>query len=108
ARANVEADNQRARGGGQVDVALSDAADARVDDADAHLGVLDLLDLADRGLDGALDVGLDDQAELLDLSFLHLFEQALERDAPRTGGELLTAEPLVAHLCQVSRLPLVL
>src|SRR6266480_2741252 len=38
ARAHVEADDQRARGGGEIDVALGDAPDAGMDDADAHLG----------------------------------------------------------------------
>ena len=76
ARAHVEADDQRARGGGEVDVALGDAPDAGMDDADAHLGVLDLFDLADGSLHGALDVCLDDEPELLDVALLHLLEQA--------------------------------
>ena len=39
-----------------IDVVLGDAADALVDDVDAHLGVLDLLELGDGGLDRAVHV----------------------------------------------------
>ena len=65
-RTDVEPDDDRGRCGGQVDVGLDDRADARVDHADGDLVALDLLDLAERGLDRALDVGLDDQVELAD------------------------------------------
>ena len=55
-RPHVEADHHRVRGGGEVDVVLGDAADAGVDHVDAHLGVLDLRQLADDRLDRALHV----------------------------------------------------
>src|SRR6266498_10193 len=41
-RAHVEAGDDRVRSGGEHDVALRDRADARVDDVDRHLRVLDL------------------------------------------------------------------
>src|SRR5215210_4697584 len=80
-RAHVEADHDRVRGGGQHDVALGDRADARVDDIDSDLGVLDLAELADDGLDRAPDVRLDDEVELSDGALLELGEELLQGDA---------------------------
>ena len=67
-------------GVGQEDVALGDAADALVQDADRDLGVLELLQLLDQGLERALDVGLEDQVQALDLLLGHLAVEVLERD----------------------------
>ena len=47
---------------------------------DRDLVVLELRELVDRRLDRALDVGLDDQVELLDGALLHLREEVLEAD----------------------------
>ena len=90
----------RVRGRRQVDVVLGDAADARMDDVDAYLGVLDLAELAEERLDGALHVALEDDVEILDDLLLQLGEQALERDAAlRALGQLLSAEPLGPLYC---------
>ena len=109
ARADVEADDERVRGGREVDVVLRDPADARVDDVDAHLRVLDLLELAEERLDRALDVALQDDVQVLHLACLEVVVQRLERDAPaRALRELLAAQPLRAHVREVLRLALVL
>ena len=85
------------------------AADARVDDVHAHLGVLDLLELAEERLDGALHVALQHDVQLLDLARLEVVVQRLEGDAaPRPLRELLAAQPLRAHVREVLRLALVL
>src|SRR5512146_1512576 len=108
-RAHVEADDERVGRGGEVDVVLRDPADAGVDDVDAHLGVLDLRQLGDGGLDRALHVALEDEVELLDRARLHLGEQALEGDAAaRLGRELLAAQTLRARVRDLARVPLVL
>ena len=60
-RAHVEADDDRLRRDGEVDVALGDGADARVDDGDPHLVGRELGERVGHGLDRALHVGLDDQ-----------------------------------------------
>ncbi len=66
---DVEADDQRVlrRGQGQLHVALGDAADGRVQHADAHLLVVQLLQLLADGLDRAAEVGLEDDLQLGDL-----------------------------------------
>src|SRR6478672_12365355 len=102
-RADVEADHHRARGGGKVDVVLGDSADARVDDVDADLRVLDLAELGDDRLDGALDVALDHDVQVLHRTGLHLAEERLERDAAgRLLGVGLAAQPLAALVCEVA------
>ena len=80
-RADVEADDHRVRGRGEHDVVLGDRAHALVDHVHAHLGVLDLGELGDRGLDGADDVALEDEVQVLDRAFLELREERLERNA---------------------------
>src|SRR4051794_36002992 len=109
-RTDVEADDHRVRGRGEHDVALRDPAHALVDDVHAHLGVLDLRELADRRLDGAADVALDHEVQVLDRAGLHLLEEALERRAALAGllRELLAAQPLAAYLREMARLALVL
>ena len=73
------------------------------------LGVLDLRELADDGLDRALDVGLDDDVELAEGALLHLREELLQGDALlRAPRELLGADALAAELREVARLALVL
>ena len=107
---NVEADDERVRGRREVHVVLGDPADTRVDDVDANFGVLDLAELADECLDGALDVALEHDVEVLDGARLHLLEERLQRDAAsrRPLRKLLAPEPLGALLGDVLRLALVL
>src|SRR2546423_76500 len=108
-RPHVEADHHRVRGDGEVDVVLRDPADSLMDDADAHLGVLDLLQLADRGLDRADHVALEDEVEILGAALLHLFEQALERiGAAGLCRQLLPPEALAADLSELPRCALAL
>src|SRR4051812_22541062 len=108
-RADVEADDHPARRRREHDVVVGDAADTLVDDVDAHLGMLDLPELADDRLDGALHVALDHEVQVPHLAGLHLLEEVLERDARRALlGELLAAEALGALLRSLARLPLVL
>ena len=68
-------------------------------------GVLDLPELADDRLDGALHVALDDDVQVLHLAGLQVLEQVLERDARRRPGrELLAAQPLGALLRELAGL----
>src|SRR5207249_6055143 len=92
-----------------VDVVLRDAADAGVDDVDAHLRVLDLAELADERFDRSLHVALEDDVEVLDAALLDLREECLQRYAAlRALRKLLVAKPLGAFVCEILRLPLVL
>ena len=77
---DVEADDDRLRGGGQHDIALVDGAHTAVDDADADFLVGDLLQGGLHGFHAALHVGLDDQVQVLHLTGLDLAEQILQRD----------------------------
>ena len=71
--------------------------------------MLDLRELGDRCLDGAADVALEDQVQILDGAFLQLREERLERDAAlRALRELLGAEPLATALRELACLALVL
>ena len=80
-----------------------------MDDVDADLRVLDLGQLADGGLDGAADVALEDEVELLDPALLHRREEPLEGNAGlRALRQLLAAQPLAPHLREVACLALVL
>ena len=106
-RAHVEADDQRVRGRREVDVVL-DPADALVDDADAHLGVLDLLQLGDRRLDRALHVALENEVRVLDGAGLQLRSCSSDGPPPRGRRQLLPPEPLTAHLRTLTRVALVL
>src|SRR5439155_7520005 len=108
-RPHVEADDDRVRSGGEHDVALGDRADARVDDVDPDLRVLDLRELPDDGLDRALHVRLDDDVQLLDSARLDLREELLQGDTLlRAAGELLRPQPLCAQTGEMTRLPVVL
>lgn len=51
-----------------------------MDRVDADLGLIHLVERILKGLDGTLDVGLDDQVELLDLGVGNGLEEVLERD----------------------------
>ena len=108
-RPHVEADHHRVRGGGEVDVVLGDAADAGVDHVDAHLGVLDLRELADDRLDRALHVALEDDVQVLDAAGLHLLEQVLERDAAAgCFASCLAAQALAALVRELAGAAVVL
>ena len=81
-------------------------ADARVDHAHGDLVALDLLHLAERRLDRALHVGLDDEVELADAAGLDRVEQVLERDRLLAARERLGAQALRALLGLLARRPL--
>ena len=69
---------------------LGDRADRAVDDVDPHFAAAQFLQrLADR-FDAALDIGLDDDVEVLDFAGRHLGEQGVEGHA-RTAAQLLLA-----------------
>src|SRR5439155_2398685 len=94
--------------GGEHDVVLRDPAHALVNHAYAHLGVLNLLQLGDRGFDRPDHVALEHEIEVLDGAFLDLLEERFERDADSALSELLAAQALATHLCVAAGLALVL
>ena len=79
-RADVEAHDDRLRGGREHDIGFGDTADARVDDTNGDLFALDLVELGDCSLDGALHVALDDEVEVANLAVGDLLEEVLERN----------------------------
>ena len=83
--ADVEAHDDGLRRGGQHHVGLVDGAHAAVDDPDPDLVVAELLQRGLHGLHGALDVGLDDDVQILHLTGLDLAEQILQRDLGNRG-----------------------
>src|SRR5271169_4042893 len=85
-RPDVEADDHRVRGDGQVHVVLGDRADAAADHAQADfLADIELEQRVLQGLDRAGHVALDDEQQFLTLAGLERRLQALERDPPRLG-----------------------
>src|SRR3954451_741215 len=100
-RPDVEADDDRVGGLGQVDVVLCDRADTTPDDPDADLVFGADVDVQQRvleRLDRTGDVALEDQVELVDLTLLDAPQRVLERHPATALGQL--GEPL-------ARLPLV-
>src|SRR3954453_15892260 len=101
---DVEADDDRVGGLGQVDVVLGDRADTAADDADADLVLGADVDVEQRILERLHrtgDVALEDQVELVDLTLLDAPQRILERHpAPALGqlGEPLARLPLVGDL----------
>ena len=80
-----------------------------MDDVDAYLAVLDLLELAQERFDRALHISLQDDVRVLDLAGEQVAVERLERDAAaRALRKLLAPEPLGADVRQVLRLALVL
>ncbi len=77
-RTHAEADDDRVRRGGEDDVGLGDGAHRRVDDVDAHLGLVHLGKRIRKRLDRSLHVCLDYKVELLELVLAHLVEEGLE------------------------------
>ena len=80
-RLEVEAHDDRVGDAGQQEVRVADGAHALADDLDRDHRVFDLLQRAEERLEGALRVGLDHKAELLDLTFLRAARELLEGDA---------------------------
>src|SRR6202167_758728 len=88
-RPDVEADDHRVRGDGQVHVVLRDRADAAADHPQADL--LAHVELEQRVLEGLHRTGhvaLDDQQQFLARAGLERRIQVLERDPAATLGEL--------------------
>src|SRR6478736_273561 len=78
-RADVEADDDRVGGGGQVDVGLGDRTDTAVDDPQADLVAdVDLRQRVLERLDRTGHVALEDEVELLALALLHGGHEVLE------------------------------
>src|SRR3954453_3217083 len=98
-RAHVEAEHDRVRGGGQVDVGLRDPAHAGQDDRDLDLFLRELGDLVLEGLERTGDVRLEHEAELVDLAALveDRGQRALDAAAARLLLELEPAPPLVGE-----------
>ena len=103
---HVEADDDRVARVGEHDVALGDGAHARVDDVDVDLGLVHLGERVLEGLDRAVDVGLDDEVEVLELALRDASEQVVERDVRLL---LLLEDPLLqrALLGEVASIALV-
>src|SRR3546814_224336 len=92
-RTDVEADDRRARGTRQRHVALGDATDARMENADLDVLVRDTVDGIDDRLDRALHVGLDDKREfhrLVALGGEHILEIDLRGGRPLLLEDTLT------------------
>ena len=62
------------RGQSELHIAFGDAADRRMEDADAHLVMLELFQLLADRLDRAAEVGFKDDFQLGDLCFAQLFQ----------------------------------
>ena len=82
-RTDVEADDERVRGGGKSDVALDDGTRGCSDDVQPDLARAELLERSLESLDGTLDVTLVDDVEVLDLAFADLVVEVLESDLVR-------------------------
>ena len=107
--AHVEREDHAVGGGGEHHVGLVDAADAAVDDVDLDLVLGQLRDLVLDRLERAGDVGLDDQAELLDGALLGELEDVLERDlAARAPRQRLGLQAVGALAGELARAALVL
>jgi hypothetical protein len=88
-RPDVEADDHRVRGDGQVDVVLGDRADAAADHAQADLFAdIQLEQRVLQCLHRTGHVALDDEQQFLALAGLERRLQVLERDPPPSLGEL--------------------
>src|SRR5690606_36783322 len=83
---DVEAQDRRPGRLGQGDVGLGDAAGARLDGAGADLAVADLVQRADDGFGGVLNVGLDEDRQYRDLFGLQIGHHVDQRQ--RTARDL--------------------
>ena len=93
-RPDVEADDDRVRRRGQQHIGFGDRADAGVQHANLDLVVRQLLQRVRQHFGRAADVGLEDDVELLDLAFLQLIVQLIERDAAGLATSPLRAPSL--------------
>src|SRR5699024_1675055 len=84
--ADVKAHDDGVGRGGQHDVGLVDGAHGAVDDPHPDLLVGELLQGGLHRLGGALDVGLDDDVQVLQLALLDLGEQIVQGDLLGGGG----------------------
>src|SRR5207245_2066923 len=90
----VEAHDDRIGDSGRQKVRARHGAYALADYLDRDPGVLDLLQCCEHRFERALRVGLDHQAELLDLAFLGATGELFERDARRDVLRRLERAPL--------------
>ena len=91
---DAEADDDGLRRVGQDDVALGDSADRFQEHADRDFLVLELFEFLGEGFDRALDVGLQDQVQALELLLGHLAVEVFQRDGLAVGvGEVAGADP---------------
>src|SRR4051812_15662748 len=96
-RPHVEADDDRVGGRGEHHVGLVDAARLRMDDVDRNPFLWHFRELVLERLQGAGDVGLEDDVELLDLALLGPGEDLVEADlASLTAGQRLGFESVSA------------
>ena len=106
--ADVKAHDDGLRRRGQHHIGLVDGAHTAVDDTDTHLVVAELLQGCLHRLHAALNIGLDDQVQVLHLTGLDLAEQILQRDLGDRGVGLglllglallhqLTGQLLIGH-----------
>ena len=77
----VEAHDHRAGGGGQVDVGFGDLARCRQQHPHLYLILGQLLERSEDGFHGALNVGLENQVEFLQLTVIGLSGHGRKRDA---------------------------
>ena len=106
---HVEGEDHALGGGREHHVGLVDAADAAVDDVDLDLLLGELGDLVLDRLERPRDVGLDDQAELLDGALLGELEDVLEGDlAPGAARERLGLQAVGALARELAGAALVL
>src|SRR6266700_1473658 len=102
-RPDVEADDHRVGGDGQVDIVMGDRADAAADHAQADLFAdVELEQRVLEGFDRTGHVALDDEQQFLALARLERLVQVLERDPPPSLGELGDA---LAGLAALGDLP---
>src|SRR6266545_1899001 len=88
-RPDREADDDRAGRGGEGDVVLGDGAGGLVQDAQPHLGHVQLAKRVVDGLDRAHHVGLDHQWQLLELALADPGEQVLQARRAAAGDRRL-------------------
>ena len=88
---NVEADDDRLRRRRQQHVGLGDRADTGVNHANTNLVVGQLLQRVGQDFGGTADVRLDHDVEILDLAFLEMIVQLVERNAISLRHRKLTS-----------------
>ncbi len=76
---DIESEDNRFRGIGELDIGLGNSAHARVQDLDGDLVALDSVKRLNDRFDRALNVAFDDQVQREDVVFGHLFGQVVQR-----------------------------